>query len=334
MSTTGAIVKDEGLTPAEYSAKESFNFVHAPTGVSYCDVGDPNGIPTLILPGSSMAAHLTAVLFHGNGKARGLRVICIDKPGFGKAPVCRIDDRVQTYTKSIDAILTDLGIVPTALISISSGFIYALYLLAHKPNLVRSPPTLLALTPWINYADSPSLGIISHVPSALVGIVPAVLSVAMSPAMQSAFSFSSSISSAITRTAGSVAEVDIEQADAVGIYESSAAIKLALAKTTKAPGYADELRLCLRNGKWGFKDYPQILALIPRGFRLRTYCGGKDGLVPRKAQTRFSGLFVAGGQFHDSVDFRELFVPEGGHNDTASMTICWDDITNELKNIS
>ncbi|KZV94033.1 alpha/beta-hydrolase [Exidia glandulosa HHB12029] len=342
-----AVQKDDhGIKPADYVATECFRRVCPTNNVSYCDVGDPNGIPIVMLCGSAMNSVLTGTLFHGYCKERGLRLIGPDKPGMGTAPGCALNSRVATFADAVEDILKHLNFAPVALVSISSGFIYGLYLLAHKQRIFgQHKPALLALTPWISFDDAPSMGFATYAPDALVSAFPSIVSVFASPAMQRMFSWSSGVSTGVGKgiryVATSGAPVLVDPGRASVVRASQAAIQVAVGKSTRSPGMSDEYMLCLRRGPpgfWGYKDYPEVLSTIAQaaGHReqsvvLHLYCGDADGLVPRKAQTRFFRFFEASNlTLQENVArtfaFQEMSFVGGGHNDVATFETCWDDI--------
>ncbi|EJD53244.1 hypothetical protein AURDEDRAFT_142249 [Auricularia subglabra TFB-10046 SS5] len=347
-------LKDDGLKPEEFVAQEFFKRVCPTNGATYCDIGDPDGAPVVMLCGSAMDSVLTGVLFHVYCKEQHLRMISPNKPGMGSTPACPLNERVRTFADHLEGILQHLNVQPVALLSISSGFIYGLYILAHKQHIFSGVPrpALLALTPWISFEDAPSMGFASFAPDALISAVPTIISTFTSPTIQRALSWSTGVSSAVgssvrSAVSGPVA-VEIDQGRASVVRASRESLELAMHRSVSNPGLSDEYLLCLRRGPpgvWGYNDYPEVLSAIAasagqKRVLMRLYCGDADGMVPRKAQTRFSGFFMDTGPtaLPDSVrkrfNFREVTIAKGGHNDVATFKTCWDDILAYVRSAS
>ncbi|EJD48270.1 hypothetical protein AURDEDRAFT_113096 [Auricularia subglabra TFB-10046 SS5] len=348
--------KDDELKPEEFVTQERFKCVCPTNGATYSDIGDPDGAPVVMLCGSGMDCVLTGVLFHAYCKEQHLRMICPNKPGMGSTPTCPLNERVRIFADYVEGILQHLNVQPVALVSISSGFIYGLYILAHKQHIFGTRnPALLALAPWISFEDAPSMGFASFAPDALISAVPAIMTVLNSPTLQRALSWSielsssvgSSVRSAVSGPVRAAAETDPGRGSIVrGV--SREAFELVVHRSVSTGGLSDEYLLCLRRGApgvWGYKDYPEVLSSIAaaagqKRVLMRLYCGDADGMVPRKAQMRFSDFFADSGptalpaSVRERFDYREVTIEKGGHNDVATFRICWDDILAHVSSAS
>ncbi|KAK1828788.1 hypothetical protein QBC39DRAFT_264485 [Podospora conica] len=133
----------------------------APFSVSYCDYGyhnpaDPSRERILLHFGPLMASRLLHVAKHFIAAHHHIRVIDIDRPGFGGTDSIPTAQRMAIWRDVVPALLTSLSIRHLAAITAhSGGTVYALDFLLHSPSFLLPPapgssPTLLALgTPWI-----------------------------------------------------------------------------------------------------------------------------------------------------------------------------------------
>ncbi|KAK0738876.1 hypothetical protein B0T18DRAFT_333978 [Schizothecium vesticola] len=131
-----------------------------PFKASYCDYGyhnpsDPSRERVLLHFGPLMATRLLHVAKHFVAARHHIRIIDIDRPGFGGTDAIPTAERMAIWREVVPALLTSLSIAHlSAITAHSGGTVYAVdFLLSHPSFLLpttSTTPTLLALgAPWI-----------------------------------------------------------------------------------------------------------------------------------------------------------------------------------------
>jgi pimeloyl-ACP methyl ester carboxylesterase len=109
------------------------------------EAGDPDGRPVLVHMGSPNSRHL----YEPNGAdaaARGLRLICYDRPGFGgSAP--QPGRTVASCAADVRAICAELDVSRAAMWGISGGGPHVLACAALLPDLIVAAASLASLAP-------------------------------------------------------------------------------------------------------------------------------------------------------------------------------------------
>jgi len=119
-----------------------------PLQVSLADIGSPTGTPVLFFLGIGCVRHLVA-LFDDLANALNLRLICIDRWGFGKTTNVPQDKRNPLdWAAVVERTLGELGIDDVRLISHSAGAPYAAATALRLGDRVKG--NLHFLAPWIN----------------------------------------------------------------------------------------------------------------------------------------------------------------------------------------
>jgi pimeloyl-ACP methyl ester carboxylesterase len=109
------------------------------------EAGDPDGRPVLVHMGSPNSRHL----YEPNGAdaaARGLRLICYDRPGYGGSTP-QPGRTVASCAADVRAICAGLGINRAAMWGISGGGPHVLACAALLPDLVVAAASLASLAP-------------------------------------------------------------------------------------------------------------------------------------------------------------------------------------------
>ena len=153
VSTSG--IDEPEVLLAEYLRSPHLNRIfHAPQpqgtslSVSVSDIGPPAGHPVLFILGLGCVRYMTA-LFDHIAAAYNLRLICIDRWGYGKTDSIPDDERLPlAWASVVQQILPQMGIEDFGLIVHSAGTPFALALLARMGNRVKGTVHLLA--PWTN----------------------------------------------------------------------------------------------------------------------------------------------------------------------------------------
>ncbi|ORY35705.1 hypothetical protein BCR39DRAFT_511644 [Naematelia encephala] len=88
--------------------------------VSYCDIGDPEGIPVLnIVP--SACSRWVAAIQDPLCRLYGIRMIAIDRPGCGVTPAVPISQRIQLSAQMAVSVLEHIGVKPRHILVTSAG---------------------------------------------------------------------------------------------------------------------------------------------------------------------------------------------------------------------
>ncbi|WP_076258885.1 alpha/beta fold hydrolase [Intrasporangium flavum] len=123
--------------------------------LALCEVGDPTGRSVVYLHGTG-SSRLEVELYDEAARARGVRMVCWDRPGSGRSPA----QQGRTMRDVVDdarAVLDVLDTGRVGVVGLSGGGSHALVLAAAAPDLVRhavvvnagppAEPDVLALLP-------------------------------------------------------------------------------------------------------------------------------------------------------------------------------------------
>ncbi|KAF0693898.1 Aste57867_15172 [Aphanomyces stellatus] len=119
--------------------------------VSYADVGNPHGLPVLFLYGQGGHRHVS-YLFHHLARLHGIRLLCIDRPGYGLSDDVSIEGNVPhptAFAAIVREFLDALSIKRLGLMAHSAGCIYALALAAQPSLAARLVEPVMLIAPWV-----------------------------------------------------------------------------------------------------------------------------------------------------------------------------------------
>ncbi|WP_254534669.1 alpha/beta fold hydrolase [Halomarina litorea] len=113
--------------------------------VAYTEYGPPDGSPVVFLHGTP-GSRLLGSLFDADATRLGVRLLAIDRPGYGRSPPwCR---RELTDTgEFVAAVLDDAGIPRAGLVGVSGGGPHALAAAATRPERVREVDVVAGAVP-------------------------------------------------------------------------------------------------------------------------------------------------------------------------------------------
>ncbi|MDY6054667.1 alpha/beta hydrolase [Micrococcus sp.] len=119
----------------------------------HAEYGDPAGVPVVHFHGTP-GSRLEGGALDAAARTAGVRLIVPDRPGMGRSPHVpgrRLQDWPATFTQLLDG----LGVERVGVLAWSGGGPYAVAVLAHAPERVRSvgllaPAGLLPRVPWAN----------------------------------------------------------------------------------------------------------------------------------------------------------------------------------------
>ena len=100
------------------------------------ELGDPDGF-AVVLHNGTPCARLMPEWWHAPARERGLRMIGIDRPGYGNAPA-EPNRSLRSVADGTAAVMNDLGVDRFAVIGVSGGGPYALACGAFLPDRVAA----------------------------------------------------------------------------------------------------------------------------------------------------------------------------------------------------
>ncbi|CAL3966310.1 unnamed protein product [Diplocarpon coronariae] len=122
------------------------------------DIGED--VPTIVFCGGMFGMRWMAVAQNWFAERNRVRVIFVDRPGFGGSTPVPISRRIAVFLESVVALLSELQIEHIALASHSAGTTYALNFISHHPDLLYpSNPTLTLFSPWVHQSISGEFGL-------------------------------------------------------------------------------------------------------------------------------------------------------------------------------
>ncbi|CAM9296081.1 unnamed protein product, partial [Laminaria digitata] len=119
-----------------------------PRVVSYAEVGDPSGYPAFLLLGMDSHRYMS-LLFDKQAKARGVRLICLDRPGRGQSSHFQDQraNRLLEFPEIMRLFCRAAGIRFFSLVGQSVGASYALRCAQEMPDMVATK--IYLVSPWV-----------------------------------------------------------------------------------------------------------------------------------------------------------------------------------------
>lgn len=122
--------------------------INRPDGrrVTWCEFGDPRGWPLVYCHGTP-GSRLEGALFMRAAATRGIRIIALDRPGYGATPPLperALGDEVD----DIRALLDTLGVSRFDVLGFSGGGPYALACAVRHPDRVRRVGLISSMAPF------------------------------------------------------------------------------------------------------------------------------------------------------------------------------------------
>ncbi|KAH7354775.1 Alpha/Beta hydrolase protein [Rhexocercosporidium sp. MPI-PUGE-AT-0058] len=139
-------------------ATNSHDVLKVTYGIAGPDIGED--APTILYIGGMFGTRYLAVTQDWFATQKGVRILMIDKPGFGGSTPVPVSQRIPIYLEAVVALLTHLKIQHIALASQSAGTIYALNFISHYPDLLcPSNPVLTLFSPWVHQSISGAMSL-------------------------------------------------------------------------------------------------------------------------------------------------------------------------------
>eukprot|EP00904_Undaria_pinnatifida_P006585 jgi/Undpi1/3056/HiC_scaffold_15.g06432.m1 len=141
-----------------------------PRVVSYAEVGDPGGYPAFFLLGMDSHRYMSLLLDKA-AKARGVRLICLDRPGRGHSSDFedRRANRILEFPEILRRFCRAARIRFFSLVGQSLGASYALRCAQEMPDMVAT--TVYLISPWVPLSvpgSSRALNVVERMPQWLI----------------------------------------------------------------------------------------------------------------------------------------------------------------------
>ena len=113
--------------------------------LGWYELGDPNGVPCVFLPGTPTSG-LVGLLYDDDARSAGVRLISVDKPGYG---VSSVDPQrsLLRFSQDVASLLDHLGLDRVVVLGESGGGPHALTLAHDLPDRVRLAVAVAGLGP-------------------------------------------------------------------------------------------------------------------------------------------------------------------------------------------
>ncbi|KAK4984408.1 hypothetical protein LTR50_006621 [Elasticomyces elasticus] len=124
---------------------------HDKLRVTYSIAGDEGDeeAPVILYIGPLFGSRLQAFDTHYLASKIGVRIIYIERPGFGGSTEVPLHKRLPVWLETVPAVLADLRVKYVALVSHSAGTIYLLNTLTHLKNYLHPRyPFVAMMSEW------------------------------------------------------------------------------------------------------------------------------------------------------------------------------------------
>ncbi|KAI0403210.1 hypothetical protein F4802DRAFT_599351 [Xylaria palmicola] len=292
MTRSGA--GDRDATTGLYLDNERFHrtLTLPPTGtarpaalnVTYADFGHHNHERVLLICGPLFASRYVFTTKDALARQHGVRIVHLDRPGFGGTTDVGPPDRVRVWLDMVEAVLQHLAVEHVSVLGYSGGAVYAMNVLLHlRHRLHPTHPYVGLCTPWIGPARTgvSLLKLAGLLPGALVGSFDRVVQfvqASIAPAIQ----FSSGLA-AVVPSLGQAPSDSLApgvDAEAVALEEGLFTELLHRMNSEDTQGLGQDALLLLKRedypgcwGSWG--DYDALVPMLAQVERER--CSADPG---------------------------------------------------------
>ncbi|TVY56671.1 hypothetical protein LCER1_G002440, partial [Lachnellula cervina] len=330
---------------------------HGALKVTHAVSGIPLGedAPTILFCGGMFGSRWMAVFNDFLATKIGVRVLYIDRPGFGGSTPVPLNQRISTFLETVPALLRHLNIPHISLASHSSGTIFALNLLAAHPDLLSpSHPTLTLFAPWVHQSltGNASLTVAAVLPNNLLNHWNALTGFMVNTAVPTVGASVGVSSGAISSLTGlfrdnsqprqKVVDADSRSLEFCGMDSKATvelfnyAMKCAFAEETK--GANDEARLCLKSvpGDCSWDAAESLPGLVQNlkvaweqrvgegktALRLRVVFAEADAMSGEKGKLYFEGCWAAG-KAGSGIEVQSVKAARTNHDTVVDCTKEW-----------
>ncbi|KAF4987758.1 hypothetical protein FGRMN_10182 [Fusarium graminum] len=226
-------------------------------------------------------------------KKNHVRIVVMDRPGFGGTDPVKLDQRPFICRKMTLALLQHLGIKHVSVASHSGGTIYALDMLLHHPEILHPERSYIAIgAPWILPSRSSlwSPKLIQSLPNSLLGQADKVIGF-VAGTLGPAFAPSAVIGEIIKGSFGpGTGSSDVSSPDAA-LEESLEARLFSFLQSESIKGFSDESQFLMQKAEgisgWGdWLDYDDLMPKLAealekanRKLTVEIFYGEQDSMI-------------------------------------------------------
>ncbi|KAF4837121.1 hypothetical protein CGCTS75_v001517 [Colletotrichum tropicale] len=345
--------------PAEYLDDPRFNrkFTLPPTPdlpedfqVTYADFGhndpaDPSSTHVLLLCGPLLGSRYLHIAKDTLAKRHKVRIIDIDRPGFGGTTPVPPNLRIRAWLAIVPALLAHLGVRHVALAAHSGGTLYALNTLLHHRHLLSpSRPYVALCAPWVHpsHSGAAMMSLTSNLPQGLVGSFDKVAGFMVRSLVPATVGFSNAVSGMLSGIVPSLAGTPAEEYTAPGVTDVRLAefeekiwgtlIKRVYAESVQGLGQ-DAVLLLKRDGEnemfWGeWEDYDKLVPLLAQqegelggdgGLKVEVFFAASDAMIGTGDGPKWFEQCWREEQRGEKIKFSSSVVPEADHDSIVSL---------------
>ncbi|KAK6434817.1 hypothetical protein LTR95_009000 [Oleoguttula sp. CCFEE 5521] len=261
---------------------------------------EDDSLPAILHVGPMFGTRYGTVEFDALTKECGVRMICVDRPGFGGSTPVSIDIRMAVWHETVPALLQRLNLNHVSLMTHSAGGIYTLNTLLHHRSLLNpKTPYVAFMAAYVPMTDSGATlpNIASHIPTSMVdswSTVAGFINTKIMPATSwsgGALSASASfLTSPFGTNAGDSASSSTTPEERYGVDKETAKciadLSMKYMSAESILGANEEAKLCLRkceDADWGdAADYASCITKI----------GEREGELGDQAKLKVDGFFA------------------------------------------
>ncbi|KEQ92145.1 hypothetical protein AUEXF2481DRAFT_432976 [Aureobasidium subglaciale EXF-2481] len=303
------------------------------------------GLPTILFCHPMGAARYLIYEFEHLATTTGVRVLIIDRPGFGASTPVELSKRVDVFLDAVTAVLENLRVKTVALMSHSAGTIYLANVLIRLSQFLHPEwPFAGVMTPWIHpkFSNAGLMQVVNKLPSSWIGKyhhIQSFVAGSIAPSLQLSSAMLGLKSSGLTETESVKWHgMDKQTWDQVSTLQGK------WSRLEDMSGISADCLFCLQeDGKdWG--DYANLSELIstlqqtyPKGTRqltMQAYFAETDVIVGKGGQKYFERCWREGNAGQE-VKFQARVV-EGSDHDNIPLAEkgCIGEMFKEIKRLN
>ncbi|KAM3464806.1 hypothetical protein NHJ6243_002129 [Beauveria neobassiana] len=345
------------------ASHDEMTFSYSDVGVSPEEQTGATQVPVVLFHPGLFASRYVGVSLHALAKHLGIRVITVDRPGFGSSTAVSVEKRVDVWVELVPLLLAHLNIPHITIVSHCAGTVYALNLLYRCRDILNPErPIAVLLAPWVDpqHSKMTMMQVAQYIPAPAYSLFNG-LSRFAARGMLTTVSSSEAVFNAFGMGKRSEAE---ERAVQSWDQENSLKLERECGLSTKfqgalqlqtvehifsenTAGSSDEARHCARKvaqGSWGkADDYAVFVKEVAEQERSRR---GKTTDGVSAAKLKVMAFFAATdnivgeggrkyvekcwqgtpGEFDDAFEFRYKTIAGSGHDELVVAFDVWKEI--------
>lgn len=283
--------------------------------VTYSDIGSQNdNAHVLLFCGAMLGGRYSSLRLDDQAREQGVRILCIDRPGFGGSDNVNLSLRMETWLQTVPALMHHLHIVHISLASHSAGTLYLFHTILHLPHILYPQnPYIALLGPWVHPKHSrvAMLSLCSFFPDSWVGNWHRAQKAIVRPLMWSTGIFAKKTESKLTKR-------ELEKKALV-----AKAFEYIMAEDLDGAG--QEALLCLKRGVgWGsWEEYEEICGQL-RGPKITmdVFYAELDMMIGDRGAAWFDDMWEREGA-EAVLDFHSMTVPGTSHESIVEAEVVW-----------